>query len=154
LILGILGSSFVVQTVVSVLVPIAAASMTERGLLVGLVIAIPSALNLVLDATIAAASDTVGRRGLVLLGSGVAVIACLALARADSLQVLAVAALVFGISVSLTVGPALAYLSEASALHLQPRLQGYNAGVQSLSRLIGAIVVAATSTTRTTLGGF
>ncbi len=142
LILGVVFIIFAAQTMVSVLVPFAA---TEDGLpasIIGLLVSIPLGLGLIVDIPIAKASDLLGRRPAIVVGALVGTIASITLALGEGLAYLAAGSILFGLALSLLVGPALALVTEVSTHANHARVQGFNGAVQGLSALLGAAAVA------------
>ena len=132
---------FATQTMALIAIPLAAASIGVPGYLIGVLVAIPAALGLCSDVVVAVASDRIGRKPLILAGAALGALAGLELAFSNDLAGLAVGSIVLGLSLSLSVGPALAYVTEASTPHAAARVQGYNGAVQGLSALAGALAI-------------
>lgn len=133
---------FATQTVALVLIPLVAADFDLPGIVIGLLVGVPAGLGLMTDVPVADASDRVGRRLPMLLGAGLGLLAGVLIAFADSLARLVLGVLAFGLSFSLSAGPALAYVTEACRPEDHARVQGYNGGVQGLSALGGAALIA------------
>ena len=128
------------QTMVMILVPLAAASMVTSKTLVGLIVAVPGFLSLVADLPCAALSDRVGRRRMLVVGSGMSIIAAVTLSRSNEYLGLVLGITLSGLANSFWWGSALAYVSEASSPEDHAHVQGYNGGLQGLSAFIGALL--------------
>jgi MFS family permease len=131
----------IVQTMISVLIPLVA---SDRGLetsVIGLLVALPLAVGLVTDIPAAKASDHFGRRPALASGSVIGGIGAIILLGGHSLPILVAGSLLFGLSISWTMGPALAFVTEAANADDHARIQGYNGAIQGLGAISGAAVV-------------
>ena len=129
---------FLSQSLAAVLIPLEATAIGLGASAVGLLVALPQVIGLVIDIPFAAWSDIVGRRLPVIVGSAAGALAGLMFAAGDSLLVLGIAAFVLGISMSLSTGPSLAFVTEAAPPNDHARIQGFNGAIQGLSTLTGA----------------
>jgi MFS family permease len=132
---------FATQTIAFVLIPLAAVSMGLPGSAIGLLVAVLAGLGLATDMLVAVISDHLGRRAPMLLGTALGVAAGGILSFASDFVGLLTGAIAFGLSLSLAVGPSLAYVTEACRPRDAARVQGYNGAIQGLSALAGAIVI-------------
>jgi len=132
---------FATQTIVSVLVPITASDLGIGGTLIGLLVALPSAVALFTEVPAAAFSDSVGRKLPILIGATLALLASVIFLFSSSLVPLTVSVVIYGAGLSVSAVPALAFVTEASRPEHQARVQGYNGAVQGLSALVGALSV-------------
>src|SRR5205807_1190162 len=132
---------FATQTVVFVLIPLAAAAMELPGVAIGVLVAVLAGLGLASDVLVAVTSDRLGRKPLILTGAGLGVLAGILLAVAEDFPTLFAGAVALGLSLSFAVGPALAYVTEACRPEQAARVQGYNGAVQGLSALAGAFAI-------------
>jgi MFS family permease len=132
---------FATQTMAFVLIPLAAAAMGAPGFAIGVLVAIPAGLGLATDVLVAVTSDRLGRKLPILVGAGLGIAAGILLSSARDFPTLLAGAFAVGLSFSLSVGPALAYVTEASAPKDAARVQGYNGAVQGLSALTGALAI-------------
>ncbi len=128
-------------TVATVLMPLAAASIGLSTATIGLLVALPQATGLVVDIPLAGWSDAVGRRMPVIAGCVAGIFAGAIFASSNSFDHLAIAALILGLTMSLSAGPALAFLTEVVAPEAHARIQGYNGAIQGMSALTGAAAV-------------
>ena len=128
------------QTMISVLVPLSAASVGASEGRIGLLIAIPSLMGLLAGFPCAALSDRIGRRRLLISGAALTVAAALVLSLAEVYGWLVLGMAVAGLSNSVFFLPALAYVSEAVSSEVHVRVQGYNGGLQGLAALIGVLL--------------
>lgn len=138
LILGAVFIIFAAQTMVSVLVPFSATRSGLSASIIGLLVSIPLGLGLLVDIPIAKASDLLGRRPAIIAGGIVGTIAAITLALGEDLGHLVAGSVLFGLALSLLVGPALALVTEVSTHENHARVQGFNGAVQGLSALMGA----------------
>src|SRR5213593_2569598 len=132
---------FATQTVVFVLIPLAAAEMEVPGFAIGALVAVLAGLGLASDVLVAVTSDRLGRKPLILAGAGLGVLAGILIAVASDFPTLFAGAVALGLSLSFAVGPALAYVTEACRPEQAAKIQGYNGAVQGLSALAGAFAV-------------
>ena len=132
---------FATQTVVFVLIPLAAAAMDLPGVAIGALVAVLAGLGLATDVVVAVTSDRLGRKPLILSGAGLGVLAGILIALAGDFPTLFAGAVALGLSLSFAVGPALAYVTEACHPQEAARVQGYNGAVQGLSALAGALAI-------------
>ena len=132
---------FATQTVVFVLIPLAAAEMNLPGFAIGALVAVLAGLGLASDVLVAVTSDRLGRKPLILAGAGLGVLAGILIAVASDFPALFAGAVALGLSLSFAVGPALAYVTEACRPEQAAKVQGYNGAVQGLSALAGAFAV-------------
>ncbi len=130
------------QTIAFVLVPLAAARLGLPGSSIGVLVAVMAGLGLAAEVPVAVMSDRLGRRAPMLLGTVLGMVAGGILSVASDYLGLLAGAVAFGLSMSLAVGPALAYVTEACRPREAARVQGYNGAVQGLSALAGAIAIA------------
>lgn len=140
-VLGSIFCLFAAQTYVFALIPLAAAGLGLPGILIGVLVGVAAGLGLVSDVLVAVVSDAIGRRGPMLAGAACGVLSGILFALGSDFPTLLAGALVFGLSMSLAIGPALAYVTEASTPEDHARIQGYNGAVQGLSALAGALLV-------------
>lgn len=132
---------FATQTVVFVLIPLAAAEMDLPGFAIGVLVAVLAGLGLASDVPVAVTSDRLGRKPLILAGAGLGVLAGILIAGANDFPTLFAGAVALGLSLSFAVGPALAYVTEACRPEHAAKVQGYNGAVQGLSALAGAFAI-------------
>lgn len=132
---------FISLTVGAVLMPLAATTIGLGTATIGLLVALPQATGLIVDIPLAGWSDAVGRRVPIIVGCGAGILAGAIFASSDSFVHLAIAALVLGLVMSLSTGPALAFVTEVVAPEAHARVQGYNGAIQGLSALTGAAAV-------------
>lgn len=137
--LGAVFAFFCAQTVVLVLVPIAATRMDLGAAAVGAFVAVPGLTGLVGDAPLAVLSDRIGRRPMVIAGGLVGTVGGLLLAAATSPPTLALGAVLFGVAISLGFGPIVAFTTEIVPTQQQARLQGVNGAVQGAASALGAL---------------
>lgn len=129
---------FLAQSLTSVLMPIEATGIGMSASAVGLLVGIPQGVGFITDIPVASWSDIVGRRLPIIAGSVAGLLAAVLFTSAGSAGLLGVAVLVFGISMSLSSGPTLAFVTEAAEPRDHARIQGFNGSVQGLSILVGA----------------
>lgn len=141
LVLGWFLCFFATQTLFFALIPLSAAALGLPGLLIGVLVAIPSGVGVVTDVLVGVTSDTIGRRAPMGVGAFLGVLSAVLMTLAGSFASLAIGVLGFGLAMSLSLGPALARLTEASLPEEQARVQGYNGAVQGLGALTGAVVI-------------
>lgn len=139
--LGAIFCAFATQTVAFVLIPLAAAVLGLPGAAIGVLVAVLAGLGLATDMLVAVVSDHLGRRAPMLLGAGVGIAAGAILSVASDFAGLLAGAVGVGLSLSLVVGPSLAYVTEACRPSDAARVQGYNGAIQGLSALAGALLV-------------
>src|SRR6266550_841556 len=132
---------FATQTVVFVLIPLAAAAMELPGVAIGVLVAVLAGLGLASDVLVSFTSYRLWRNPLILTGAGLGVLAGILLAVAEDFPTLFAGAVALGLSLSFAVGPALAYVTEACRPEQAARVQGYNGAVQGLSALAGAFAI-------------
>lgn len=143
--LGAIFFIFLSQTLAGVLVPLAAVGLHLEAAVVGLLVALPQLTGLFVDIPLAGWSDAIGRRIPILVGCAAGVVAALLL-MGSSAAALAAGALVFGASLSLISGPALALVTELVHADAHARVQGYNGAIQGLSALGGALIAGVLAT--------
>jgi len=136
----------VVQTIVSVLIPLIASQNGFGTVLIGLLVTLPLAVKFATDIPSATISDLAGRRPLLVAGGVIGGLGAIALVAGDSFVFLVAASLLFGLSFSLTIGPAQAYLTEAVIPGEHARIQGFNGGIQGLGALAGAAAAGVMAT--------
>jgi MFS family permease len=134
---------FATQTIVSVLVPLAASQIGLGTSVIGLLVALPLAVGIVTDIPLAKASDVFGRRPALIAGSVIGGLGAIALMTGSGVLSLVVGSLLFGLSFSSTIGPALAFVTEAATPTNHARIQGFNGAIQGLSALVGATAAGA-----------
>jgi MFS family permease len=132
---------FATLTIAFVLIPLAAIGMGLPGTAIGVLVAVLAGLGLATDMLVAVVSDHVGRRAPMLLGTVVGVAAGGVLSFASDFWGLLAGAIALGLSLSLAIGPSLAYVTEACRPSDAARVQGYNGAIQGLSALGGAIAI-------------
>ena len=132
---------FATQTMAFVLIPLAAAAVNVPGFAIGVLVAVTAGLGLLTDLPVAVTSDRLGRKPIILCGAGLGILAGILLSVARDFPTLLLSAVVFSLSLSFAIGPALAYVTEASLPDNAARVQGYNGAVQGLSALAGAVVI-------------
>src|SRR5690348_17332760 len=118
-----------------VLIPLAAIDMGLSGPAIGVLVAVLAGLGLATDMLVAVISDHLGRRARMLLGAMLGVVAGITLSTAVDFWGLLAGAVAFGVSLSLAVGPSLAYVTEACQPRDAARVQGYNGAIQGLAAL-------------------
>jgi MFS family permease len=128
------------QTMMTVLVPLSAASMGTSEGRIGLLIAIPGLMALLAGFPCAALSDRIGRRRLLISGATLTVGAALVFSLAEAYGWLMLGMAVAGLSNSVFFLPALAYVSEVVSSEVHVRVQGYNGGLQGLAALMGVLL--------------
>lgn len=141
LVLGIVFLVFAAQTVVSVMVPLAATAVEVDASTIGLLVSIPLAVGMVTDLPLARASDHYGRRPALVAGSTAGVVAAIVLMIGESVPYLIAGSLLVGLALSLLIGPSLAFVTELSTPENHPQVQGFNGAIQGLSALLGAVAV-------------
>jgi MFS family permease len=141
LVLGAIFCLFMVQTMVSVLIPVTASRMGLGGLEIGILIGLPGAVGLFTDVPSAALSDAIGRRPLMLGGSVLLLLAAGVFIFSGSPFQLTMAVLVYAVALSVTSGSALALVTEVAAPDRHAGVQGYNGAIQGLSAFVGALAV-------------
>ena len=132
---------FVAQTSAFVLIPLIASAIGLRGGAIGLLVAMPAGLGLATDVLAATTSDRIGRKPLILVGAIVGVASGTHLAIASDFTALFIDSVGLGLSLSFTLGPVLAYVTEASLPEDAARIQGYLGGVQGSSMLLAALAI-------------
>jgi len=139
------------QTMVWVLVPVAAAELGLSNTFVGAVLATPAFVSIFASIPFAALSDRTGRLPSMIGGATSAVIAPLILAFGrGSPVILLLGAGAFAFEGALFFGPALAYLSEICSPREHARIQGLNGGLQGMSTVVGSLLAGVV----TDLAGF
>lgn len=128
------------QTMITVLVPLSAASMGTPEGRIGLLIAIPGLMALLAGFPCAALSDRIGRRRLLISGAALTVGAALVFSSTEAYGWLVLGMAVAGLSNSVFFLPALAYVSEVVSSEIHVRVQGYNGGLQGLAALMGVLL--------------
>lgn len=140
-VLGSIFCLFAAQTYVFVLIPLAAAEQRLPGIFIGVLVGVSAGIGLVSDVLVAVISDAIGRRGPMIAGAACGVLSGILFALGSDFPTLLTGAVVFGLAMSLAIGPALAYVTEASTPKDHARVQGYNGAVQGMSALAGALLV-------------
>lgn len=141
LLLGVVFLVFAAQTVVSVLVPLAATAVDLDASTIGLLVSIPLAVGILTDLPLAKASDHYGRRPALVAGSTTGVLAAIVLMIGGSVPYLIAGSLLVGVSLSLLIGPSLAFVTELATAENHARVQGFNGAIQGLSALLGALAI-------------
>lgn len=134
---------FTAQTMITVLVPVAASQHHLGPQFIGILIAIPLAVGFVIDIPVARLSDTAGRRPVILAGSVIGCVGALELTSPVSVWGLVAGSLLCGVALSLLIGPLLALFTEVADPANHAAVQGYNGSAQALSALVGAAVAGA-----------
>jgi MFS family permease len=132
---------FAAQTAVQVVVPIAASTAQLSGTVIGLLLAIPAAVGLLLDLPLSALSDAIGRRLPIAVGALFGCAAAIVLALGTESTGYFSGMVLWAIAASLIQFPALAFITEAAPGDQHARIQGYNGSVQRLALLIATISV-------------
>lgn len=137
---------FAVQTMVSVLVPLVASGTGYGTTTIGILVAIPVGVGLATDIPFAKLSDVFGRRPAIIAGAAFGATAAVVFVSGSSLVVLVVGSILLGLALSMAIGPALAFVTEAVHPEQHARIQGFNGAVQGLSALLGAAAVGVLAT--------
>jgi MFS family permease len=128
----------IVQTMVSVLIPLVASQEGVGAFLIGILVAVPLGVRIATDIPSAKTSDLIGRRPLLITGALVGGLGAMALLAGQTIGFLVAGSLLFGLSFSLVTGPAQAFLTEAASPRHHARIQGFNGAIQGISALTGA----------------
>jgi MFS family permease len=131
---------FASQVAAFVLVPLSAAERGASGGLIGVLLAIPPLTALIADPVVAVLSDAVGRKRPLVIGSILSIAAVAAFTTATNSRALAVGAVLLGVSISFSVAPLLAYLTELVDEPDYGRVQGYNGATQATGGLAGGLL--------------
>jgi MFS family permease len=132
---------FAAQTMISILVPLAAAEIGLDAWSIGVLAALPLAVGLLSDIPLAKASDVLGRRPILVSSSIVGGIAVALFLGDMPVLGFAVGCILFGLFLSMAMIPSLAFLTETVDHTNDVRVQGINGAIQGLSALIGAFLV-------------
>jgi MFS family permease len=124
------------QTMMAVLIPLAASELHLNTTAIGFLVAIPSAVGLLTDIPAAFVSDIVGRRAPIIIGGVIGVVAT-SMFFAGTLVVIVAAIILFGLAFSLSTVAALAYVTEVAESAEHGRIQGYNGAIQGIGAVVG-----------------
>lgn len=141
LVLVAIGCLFASQTMIVALVPLTASYLGLSGVEIGVLVALPGLIALACDIPIAVASDSVGRRRLLIAGGSLGGLAALLFAVDGGRGALLLATVGLGFYLSLTLGTTLAYMTEVGDPTRQPVIQGSNGAVQAIASLVGVVAL-------------
>lgn len=138
--LAIVGCVFFAQVVVLVTVPVAAARDSLSPATTGWLLAAYGGTSLVADLPIAALSDAVGRRRVLLSGAAVLTLGAAVLAVVGGALGYLLGLVTVGFSLALLVSPSLAHLTEIADTRDQPSMQGANGSAQAGASIFASIL--------------
>ena len=128
-----------VQIAVLILAPLKAIELGYPAWAAAALVALWGLLAVVMDLPAAALSDQRGRRATVIAGGGLMAGSALALGFATDYLGLALGIMLFSLGQALSIGPMLAFLTEATAADQQRRVQGINGFIQGVSSVVAAM---------------
>ena len=132
-----------VQIAVLILAPLKAIELGYPAWAAAALAALWGLLAVVLDLPLSALSDQRGRRPTIVIGGLLMAGSATALAVAHDYLGIALGVVLFSVAQSLTIGPLLAFLTEATATPQQRRVQGLNGFVQGVSSVAAAVTAGA-----------
>lgn len=146
-----MATTMISMTLIMVLVPLAAHNLHLDGVVVGVLVAVPSMVQIATTLPAGAACDRFGRRPLLAVGGAVASSGALILVVSNGLPALVAGSALYGAGSSLASSAALTALAEQPP-HRIARVQGLNAAAQRGGALVAALIVTAGVGTSGTLG--
>lgn len=148
-VLIVMGSYFVLTSVLQAFIPLRASSLGANGTTLGVLLLLTGGgIGLVTDMGFAAYADARGRDRVVFGGLTCALLAACLLALNSSLVALFVGCFVLGISNSMVFNSLSALLTTTQHHHTQARTQGFNGSVQRFGALLAALMVGLTLASR------
>lgn len=131
------------QSVVLIVMPLAANGLGASPALIGILVAVPNAIAFLFSIPVAVMSDGLGRRAFIVAGSALGLATSMLVAVSTSEVTLFVGAVGFGCFLVLSTGPTLAFSTEFGPERLHARIQGYNATIQAASALVAPLLAGA-----------